>query len=81
MQMTQIHGHEVIEMMMTSGKNYSASELILDVEKKYGAEVRFYTCSSENMSAAELVEFLDTKGKFIQKEDGFNFNPEKKCNH
>ena len=79
--MEQIHGHEVIEMMMTSGKEYARQELILDIQAQFGASAKFYTCSCENMNASELVDFLEAKGKFIQRKEGFQFNPDKHCSH
>lgn len=49
---------------------------------KFGADKRFYTCSAENMTAAELVAFLEAKGKFMPAEgDGFTADRSKMCNH
>ena len=79
--MEQIHGHEVIDMMMSSGKDYSRQDLIDDINAKFGTAVKFYTCSAENMTAGELVDFLEAKGKFVQRKEGFQFNPEKRCSH
>lgn len=76
-----IHGHEVLEMMF--GNSYaSKGELVEAITKKFGADARFYTCSTENMTAAELVDFLESKGKFMAASDcGFTADKSKMCNH
>ncbi len=73
------HGHEVLHMM--EGNSYTEESLIQAINDKFGADERFYTCSAEGMTAAELVEFLKAKGKFTPKEDGFTVDTTKICNH
>ena len=75
------HGHEVLEMMF--GNCYSSrEELVNAIINKFGADERFYTCSAENMTAAELVAFLEAKGKFMPTgNDGFTADKSKMCNH
>jgi len=75
------HGHEVLEMM--SGNSYaSKKELVEAIKARFGAEERFYTCSAENMTAAELVDFLEARGKFMPAaREGFTADLSKMCNH
>ena len=75
------HGHEVLEMMF--GNSYSSrEELVSAIINKFGADERSYTCSAENMTAAELVAFLEAKGKFMPAEgDGFTADRSKMSNH
>ncbi|HEN1359200.1 metal-binding protein, partial [Klebsiella pneumoniae] len=47
----------------------------------FGEEARFHTCSAENLSAAQLVAFLEKKGKFIAREEGFTTAENKICRH
>jgi len=68
---TQIHGHEVLQMMLASGEAYTSSSLVEAIEKRFGPQARFHTCSTENLTAGELVAFLESKGKFIPREGGF----------
>ncbi|GKP40802.1 hypothetical protein NUKP28_44760 [Klebsiella quasipneumoniae] len=63
--MSSIHGHEVLQMMLASGECWTAASLEAAIHRRFGAEARFHTCSAENLSAAELVAFLEQKGKFI----------------
>lgn len=75
------HGHEVLEMMFENSYS-SREELINAIIAKFGADERFYTCSTENMTAAELVDFLEAKGKFRPARDnGFTADKSKMCNH
>ncbi len=79
--MNQIHGHEVMEMMMKSGKDYTVESLKNDIISTFGNDTRFYTCSAQNMNADEIIHFLSGKGKFILSEDGFNTDQSKICDH
>ena len=76
-----IHGHEVMEMMVASGKTYTRESLEVEIVEKFGADARFHTCSAENMTAKELVDFLEDRGKFINSDEGFSTDPEKICDH
>lgn len=79
--MQSIHGHEVLQMMISSGESYTVATLEAAIIDRFGKEVRFHTCSAENLSAAELVAFLQKKGKFIAAEEGFNTHESKICRH
>ena len=68
--MPSIHGHEVLQMMIASGETYTVATLEAAIVARFGKEARFHTCSAENLSAAELVAFLQKKGKFIVAEEG-----------
>jgi len=78
--MNQIHGHEVLKMMLNSGKTYTRQSLVGDIVEKFGAQARFCTCSAENMTAGELVEFLDGRGKLLPQEGGFQTSASLMCN-
>ena len=79
--MNQIHGHEVLEMMLASGKTYTKDTLVKDIVGKFGQDARFFTCSAENMTAEQLVGFLDARGKLVQREDGFQTSKDVMCQH
>ncbi|MEO3988239.1 YecH family metal-binding protein [Pseudocitrobacter cyperus] len=79
--MDSIHGHEVLNMMIAAGGQYSTESLVTAIEARFGAEARFHTCSAENMSAAELVAFFAQKGKFIPLDAGFTTAESKICRH
>jgi probable metal-binding protein len=79
--MESIHGHEVLNMMIESGEQYSNASLEAAITARFGKQARFHTCSAEGMTAAELVAFLAAKGKFIAKDDGFSTHESKICRH
>ena len=79
--MQSIHGHEVLQMMIDSGETYTVATLEAAIVVRFGKEARFHTCSAENLSAEDLVAFLQKKGKFIAAEEGFNTHESKICRH
>jgi probable metal-binding protein len=78
---TQVHGHEVIEMMMTATQPFTRESLAGAILDRFGADARFHTCSAEGMTAVELVAFLESRGKFMPAGAGFAINPENVCQH
>ena len=79
--LNQVHGHDVMRMMLDSGQSYTKETLRAAIMNRFGEETRFYTCSAENMTADELVEFLGKREKFIATDTGFNTTPDKICDH
>ncbi len=76
------HGHEVLHMM--EGNSYNTKqELVKAIIEKFGEEERFYTCSAEDLTAEQLVDFLEERGKFMptKDEDNFTVDITKVCNH
>lgn len=77
------HGHEVLHMM--EGNSYATKQALVDaIVSNFGPDERFYTCSAQGMTAAELVDFLAAKGKFMpSSSDAANFTVDasKICNH
>lgn len=76
------HGHEVLHMM--EGHAYTTKdELVQAVTERFGADERFCTCSASGMTAAELVDFLEARGKFkpAQAAGTFTVDVTKVCNH
>ncbi|WP_028898181.1 YecH family metal-binding protein [Prevotella sp. HUN102] len=75
------HGHDVLHMM--EGNSYTTKEsLVKAIIEKFGPEETFHTCSVEGLSAEELVDFLEQRGKFMpSQEDEFTVDSSKICNH
>jgi probable metal-binding protein len=71
------HGHEVLAMMQ--GRSYTEKSLLEAIIEKFGTEERFYTCSAENLTAQELINFLKDHGKFLPMGDGFTVDTGKVC--
>ena len=77
----QVHGHEVMKMMIDDGRVYTQATLRAAIAERFGEETRFYTCSAENMTADELVAFLESRGKFIHEGDGLRTETGRICQH
>lgn len=77
----QIHGHEVMKMMIEDGTAYTKATLTQAIVARFGEDARFYTCSAENMNAEEIVAFLEPRGKFVDRGAGFTTEPDKICKH
>lgn len=65
-----IHGHEVMQLMHNRGASLTRDELCQLIADTFGLNARFHTCSSEGLDAAQLIAFLESKGKLVEKEDG-----------
>lgn len=77
----QVHGHEVMKMMIDDGRVYTRSTLRAAITARFGEEARFYTCSAQGMTANELVTFLEGRGKFIPEGEGFRTESDRICQH
>lgn len=75
----QIHGHEVMKMMMDDGRVYTKATLRAAIDERFGEGASFYTCSAANMTADELVAFLEDRNKFIHESEGFRTEPDRMC--
>jgi probable metal-binding protein len=79
--MQQIHGHEVIQMMLRSGKPYTRAGLLADINATFGQDARFHTCSAQNLTPEGIIDFLQAKGKFVPGDDGFQTSADLMCKH
>lgn len=77
----QIHGHEVMRMMIESGAAYTRASLRDAIIGRFGEGARFYTCSADGMTADEIIAFLEARGKFVGLGTGFSTSPDKICDH
>ena len=68
--MSKAHVHEILEMITTTGKAYSVDELQAAVDAQFGGNALFHSCSIEDMSSAQAVEFLVSRGKFVPQQSG-----------
>ena len=74
-----IHGHEVMRMMLESGEAYDEERLEAAIHARFGQSARFCTCSASGMTARQLIEFLAARGKFVPCSEGFSTDPTKIC--
>jgi probable metal-binding protein len=77
----QFHGHDVLDFMIASGETYTRTTLAGAMHAKFGSGARYHTCSADNMTAEQLIEFLVSRGKFQGGEDGFTVATDRVCQH
>lgn len=79
--MTEIHAHEVMHMMLEQDEGFSRESLAQAITEQFGADAMFCSCSANGMDVRAVIEFLERRGKFVARDDGFNTAQEKICNH
>ena len=75
----EIHAHEVMRMMLETDAAYSRESLAAAIVERFGEDARFYACSLRGMNVGEVINFLEVRGKFIARADGFNTAPDRIC--
>ena len=76
-----IHAHEVMHMMLESGEAFSRESLARAIVERFGEDATFRSCSAAGMDVDEVIDFLQSRGKFVPMESGFSTAPEKICKH
>jgi probable metal-binding protein len=75
-----IHAHFVFNTIFRADKSWRRDELITAIRQQFGRDVLFQTCHSEEpLNPEELVEFLETHEKIVNRGDGFRLNKENIC--
>jgi probable metal-binding protein len=64
-----VHGHAVLEMLLSAERPMTRAELGAAAASAYGPDARYHTCSAEGMTLDELLQFLLTREK-IDEDDG-----------
>jgi len=67
--------------MLENDNGWTRPALLQAINAKYGDSCRFHTCSAEDMSAEQLIDFLEARGKFVESGEVFNTQASKICNH
>lgn len=70
-----------MDAMLASGRLFTRDSLTAFVVDRFGLGTRFHTCSAAGMTAAELVDLLADRGKFVGTEEGFTVNTNRVCQH
>jgi probable metal-binding protein len=70
LQTESIHGHAVLELIHGSSPALTPTELADEVERRFGAAARFHTCSAEQMTLKQLLQFLFARQKIELRDDG-----------
>jgi probable metal-binding protein len=79
--MNEIHAHEVMHMMLEQGGGFSRESLVQSIIDHFGVDAKFYSCSADGMGIQAVIDFLESRGKFVARNDGFNTAQDKICDH
>jgi len=79
--MTEVHAHEIMHMMLETEGGFSRETLAQAILKRFGADARFHSCSARGMDIDAVIDFLESRGKFVARDIGFNTAQDKICNH
>jgi probable metal-binding protein len=77
----EVHIHEIMKLMISSGKTYTRATLKAELLQAFGAGTTFCTCSMQGIDADQAIEFMEMRGKFVPSKDGFSMPAEHMCNH
>jgi probable metal-binding protein len=77
--MTSTHGHKLMEWLRDVGP-LPREGLLAAAAEEFGTDGRFHTCSLQDLTAAQLLDFLLSKGKVAQAQDGIRLAMEP-CAH
>jgi probable metal-binding protein len=80
-ELMEIHAHEVMRMMLELDSDFSRETLTRAIIKRFGVDAKFHSCSEAGMDAASLIDFLESRGKFVARSGGFNTEQDRICNH
>ncbi len=68
-------------MMIESGRSFTRISLKTAIEERLGEDARYFTCSAENLTPDELIDFLAARGKFVEPGEGLTTAPDRICHH
>jgi probable metal-binding protein len=65
--MKQVHGHEILRLLHEAKPPLTRPRLAQEVQRRFGANARFCTCSADSMTLDELITFLAARGKLVER--------------
>ena len=79
--MTEVHAHEVMHMMLEHEEGFSRESLAIAIVERFGDDAKFHSCSASGMDVPAVIAFLESRGKFVARDGGFNTAMDKICSH
>lgn len=79
--MADIHAHEIMHMMLEQDGAFSRESLARAIVDRFGADATFRSCSASGMDVPAVIDFLESRGKFVVRDAGFNTATDKICDH
>ena len=79
--MPDTHAHEIMHMMLEKDGVFSRESLTQAIIERFGANTTFCSCSASGMDVNTVIDFLESRGKFVARDEGFSMAQDKICNH
>ncbi|PSW19342.1 hypothetical protein C9I98_13315 [Photobacterium sanctipauli] len=79
--MNQVHAHNVLNMLLAEEATFTMASLKQAVEAEYGEDVRFHTCSQQDLTFDALMAFLLDRRKVVKDGDIITANRDRMCSH
>jgi probable metal-binding protein len=79
--MMDTHAHEIMHMMLEKDGVFSRDSLAQAIIDRFGTGATFCSCSASGMNVDAVIDFLESRGKFVARDVGFNTAKDKICNH
>lgn len=77
----RVHGHAVLEMILGAAAPMTEADIIAKARWTFGENARYYTCSAENMTIEELLQFLVRRQKITLDRGYVTAHRERMCKH
>ena len=68
-------------MMVELNRSFTRDSLRDAIHARFGEDTRFFTCSADDMTADQLIDFLASRGKFVERDAGFSTEADRICRH
>lgn len=78
---TVIHAHDLLDLLIKAAAPVPRETLRSLVHERFGEEVLFASCSENNYSFDEILQFLASRDKIIISDNGIVADIEKICDH
>jgi probable metal-binding protein len=76
-----IHGHEILHLIVDADPALTRDRLGQVVERRFGTDCRFHTCSAQGMDLEQLLQFLQDRGKIACVDGTLTADPSRICSH
>jgi probable metal-binding protein len=74
-----IHGHEIIHLIHDAPTPFTPESLRAEVQRRFGDAARFHTCSAGGMTFDQLLGFLMSRGKVVERQGSLLVQMEEIC--
>ncbi len=76
-----IHGHEVLHLIHSASAPLTRLALESEIFRRFGPDPRFHTCSLSGLTLDELLEFLTSHGKVVERDGRLSIDLSQICAH